>query len=73
MKVCGECFSDEALKSYVDLNGAEGQCELTHKVVKVIELEDLSDSFDSLLDSFVESGDGVGLNDLIQKDWKIFF
>ncbi len=72
MKVCGECFSDEALRSYVDLNGVEGKCELTFKKTKVIELEDLSDSFDSLLDSFVESADGTEFYTLIQQDWNIF-
>lgn len=72
MKVCATCFNDSALKSAIEANGEIGICEITGEKARVIDTVDWSDSFDSFIDSFIESENGIPFYKKIQTEWNLF-
>lgn len=72
MKICSFCFNDKAIRSYIETNGNVGICDYTGEKSKVVDIVDLTDFFESLVDSFVEKTDGIPLYDIIQSDWNVF-
>ena len=72
MKICSLCFNDNALGSYIETNGNVGICDFTGEKSKIVDIVDLTDFFESLIDSFVEETDGIPLYDIIQSDWNVF-
>ena len=65
MKICSFCFNDKAIRSYIETNGNVGICDYTGEKSKVVDIVDLTDFFESLVDSFVEKTDGIPLYDII--------
>jgi hypothetical protein len=60
------------LCSYIEANGKDGKCDFTGDKSKVVDIVDLTDFFESLVDSYVEDIDGIPLYEIIQSDWNVF-
>jgi len=72
MFVSGDCFRDNGLRSFIEINGIHGKCDVTGKETMVIDTVDVSDSFDSFFSSFKQSDEGSPLNKFIQDEWNVF-
>ena len=72
MKVSAECFVDNALRSYIEINGEHGKCEASGDETTVIDTLDVSDSFDSFFSSLKEDENGSPLFEFIQQEWGLF-
>ena len=72
MKLSAKCFSDSALRSYIEINGEWGKCEVSGDETKVIDTLDISDSFDGFLSSLKEDEKGSPLYEFIQQEWELF-
>lgn len=72
MKVSAKCFNDSALRSYIEINGELGVCDVSGDKTNVIDTLDISDSFDGFFSSLKEDENGKPLYDFIQKEWELF-
>ncbi len=76
MYCCSECFSDRFLKDYFKQKSkTKSSCSFCGSASsQVLEAEDLSDTFQILIDLYKPgtSKDAQSLDEQIQKDWSIF-
>lgn len=72
MKLCADCFNDNALKLLIEDAGVIDTCDVTGQSAKTIDTYEYSDTFDSLISSFKASETGTCLYNKIQNDWNLF-
>jgi hypothetical protein len=75
MNICENCFNDLEIKKFIEttsqVNGVCGYCEVSS--ARTIDLNELLDFFSGFIDVFITNNEqGIPLNELINRDWRIF-
>jgi len=72
MKVSKECFCDEEIRLFIEQSGVIDYCDFTKQETKVIDLVDLSETFETFINLYESSDTGSQLYDKIQDRWNVF-
>ena len=72
MKVSKECFCDEEIRLFIEQSGVIDYCDFTKQETKVIDLVDLSETFETFINLYESSDTGSRLYDKIQDRWNVF-
>ena len=74
MNCCANCFLDKEIKGFIENNSnINGNCDhCGTKKVSLIDCKELQDHFFPLFDIYEIAEDGIGLSNVLDKDWSIF-